>query len=86
MPKAVAKLVWWGLMMAKNYEELSNMAARFGYRLAKARAGSKRGLVPVRYLLEDKNGVTPFPSLEEVARRLRELAQERARREASEMT
>jgi hypothetical protein len=59
------------------------MAARFGYRLAKARAGSKRGLVPVRYLLEDK---TPFPGLEEVARRLRALAQERARREASEMT
>jgi hypothetical protein len=41
----------------------------------------------VRYLLEDRNGVTPFRSLEEVERRLRALAQEGAKgRPGSEVT
>jgi hypothetical protein len=63
------------------------MAARFGFRLAKARRGSQHRGVPVRYLLEYENGVTPFRSLEEVERRLRALAQERAnRRTGSEVT
>ena len=35
---------------------------------------------PVRYLLEDKAGVTPFRSLEDVERKLIAMAQERARR------
>jgi hypothetical protein len=36
--------------------------------------------MPVRYLLEDKNGVTPFRTLEEVERKLNTVAQERAKR------
>ena len=72
--------------MARNYDELSTMAARFGYRLAKAREGSQHRGMPVRYLLEDKNGATPFPSLEEIERKLSALAQERALRKTSEMT
>jgi hypothetical protein len=40
--------------MARSYDELSVMAARFGLRLAKARRGSQHLGVPVRYLLEDK--------------------------------
>jgi hypothetical protein len=73
--------------MAKNYDELSIMAARFGYRLANARKGSQHRGAPVRYLLEEKSHVTPFRNLEEVERRLRVLAQERAKRKAgSEVT
>ena len=40
--------------MARSYDELSTMAAWFGFRLAKARPGSRHLGVPVRYLLEDK--------------------------------
>ena len=36
--------------------------------------------MPVRYLLEDKNGVTPFRSLEDVERKLSGMALERAKR------
>ena len=73
--------------MARSYDELSIMAARFGFRLAKARRGSQHLGMPVRYLLEDKNGVTPFRSLEEVERKLIAMAQERAkRRTGSEVT
>jgi hypothetical protein len=73
--------------MARSYDELSVMAARFGFRLAKARRGSQHRGMPVRDLLEDENGVTPFRSVEEVERRLRTLAQERAkRRTGSEVT
>ena len=46
--------------MARSYDELSIMAARFGFRLAKARRGSQHLGMPVRYLLEDKTSVTPF--------------------------
>jgi hypothetical protein len=66
--------------MARSYDELSIMAARFGFRLAKAREGSRHLGMPVRYLLEDKAGVTPFRSLEDVERKLIAMAQERARR------
>jgi hypothetical protein len=45
--------------MARSYDELSIMAARFGLRLAKARRGSQHLGMPVRYLLEDKTSVTP---------------------------
>jgi hypothetical protein len=59
---------------------------RVRYRLAKARDGSQHGM-PVRYLLEDENGVTPFRSLEDVERKLSGMALERAkRRTGSEMT
>jgi hypothetical protein len=53
------------------------LATRFGYRLARAREGSQHRGMPVRYLLEDKNGVTPFRSLEEVERKLIAMAKER---------
>ena len=73
--------------MARSYDELSIMAARFGLRLAKARRGSQHLGMPVRYLLEDKTSVTPFRSLEDVERKLSAMAQERAeRRTGSEMT
>ena len=73
--------------MARSYDELSIMAVRFGFRLAKARRGSQHLGMPVRYLLEDKTGVTPFRSLEEVERKLSAMAQERAkRRTGSEVT
>jgi hypothetical protein len=50
-------------------------------------ARSQHRGAPVRYLLEDRNGVTPFRSLEEVERRLRALAQEGAKgRPGSEVT
>lgn len=68
--------------MARSYDELCTMAARFGLGLAKVRAGSRQGLVSVRYLLEDKTGVTPFRSLEDVERKLRAMAQELAKRKA----
>jgi hypothetical protein len=43
--------------------------------------------MPVRYLLEDRAGVTPFRSLEGVERQLIAMAQERAkRRNGSEVT
>ena len=73
--------------MARSYDELSIMAARFGFRLAKARRGSQHLGMPVRYLLEDKTSVTPFRSLEDVERKLSAMAQERAKRKAgSEVT
>jgi hypothetical protein len=73
--------------MARSYDELSIMAARFGFRLAKARRGSQHLGMPVRYLLKDRAGATPFRSLEDVERRLIAMAQERAkRRTGSEMT
>ena len=56
------------------------MASRFGLRLAKARGGSQHLNVLVRYLLEDKAGVTSFRSLEDVERKLSTMAQERAKR------
>jgi hypothetical protein len=37
----------------------------------------------VRYLLEDKNGMLPFRSLEEVERKLGAMAQEQAKRRAT---
>ena len=73
--------------MARSYDELSIMAARFGFRLAKARRGSQHLGMPVRYLLEDKSGVMPFRSLEDVERKLIAMAEERAkRRTGSEVT
>ena len=67
-------------LMARSYAELSDMAKRFSYRLAKSRDGSQHCGMPVRYLLEDKNGVTPFRSLEDVERKLSGMALERAKR------
>jgi hypothetical protein len=52
-------------------------ATCLGYALAKAREGSQHRGPPVRYLLKDKEGVTPFRSLEEVKRKLSTMAQER---------
>jgi hypothetical protein len=73
--------------MAGSYDELSIMAARFGFMLAKARRGSQHLGMPVRYLLEDKTSVTPFRSLEEAERKLIAMAQERGkRRTGSEVT
>ena len=73
--------------MARSYDELSIMAARFGFRLAKARRGSQHLGMPVRHLLDDKVGVTPFRGLEDVERKLIAMAQERAkRRTGSEVT
>ena len=69
--------------MARSYAGLVNMATRFGFRLAKARAGSQHLGMPVRYLLEDKTSVTPFRSLEDVERKLSAMAQERAKRRAT---
>ena len=69
--------------MARSYAGLANMAVRFGFRLAKAREGSQHLGMPVRYLLEDKNGVLPFRSLEDVERKLSAMAQERAKRRAT---
>jgi hypothetical protein len=66
-----------GKSMARSYDELSIMAARFGFRLAKARRGSQHLGMPVRYLLEDANGVMPFRSPEDVERKLRAMAQAR---------
>jgi len=59
------------------------MATRFGFRLAKAREGSQHLGMPVRYLLEDKNGVLAFRSLGDVERKLSAMAQERAKRRAT---
>jgi hypothetical protein len=59
------------------------MATRFGFRLAKAREGSQHLDIPVRYLLEDKNGVLAFRSLGDVERKLGAMAQERARGRAT---
>ena len=73
--------------MARSYDELSIMAVRFGFRLAKARRGSQHLGMPVCYLLEDKTSVTPFRSLEEAERKLIAMAQERGkRRTGSEVT
>jgi hypothetical protein len=72
-----------GDVMARSYAGLANMAARFGFRLAKAREGSQHLGIPVRYLLEDKNGVLAFRSLGDVERKLGAMAQERARRRAT---
>jgi hypothetical protein len=69
--------------MARSYAGLANMAATFGFRLAKAREGSQHLGIPVRYLLEDKNGVLAFRSLGDVERKLGAMAQERARRRAT---
>ena len=69
--------------MARSYAGLANMATRFGFRLAKAREGSQHLGMPVRYLLEDKNGVLPFRSLGDVERKLSAMAQERAKRRAT---
>src|SRR5436190_23760057 len=66
-----------GDVMARSYPGLVNMATRFGFRLAKAREGSQHLGMPVRYLLEDKNGVLSFRSLEDVERKLSAMAQER---------
>jgi hypothetical protein len=60
--------------MARSYDELSIMAARFGFRLAKARRGSQH--------LGMKAGVTSFRSLEDVERKLIAMAEERAKRKA----
>jgi hypothetical protein len=68
--------------MARSYRGLVNMAARFGFRLVKAEGSQHLGM-PVRYLLEDKNGVLPFRSLEDVERKLSAMAQERAKRRAT---
>jgi hypothetical protein len=72
-----------GDVMARSYVGLVNMAARLGFRLAKAREGSQHLGMPVRYLLENQNGVLPFRSLEDVERKLSALAQERANRRAT---
>jgi len=72
-----------GDVMARSYAGLANMATRFGFRLAKAREGSQHLGMPVRYLLEDKNGVLAFRSLGDVERKLSAMAQERARRRAT---
>jgi hypothetical protein len=72
--------------MARSYDELSIMAARFGLRLAKARRGSQHLGMPVRYLLEDKTSVTPFRSLEDVERKLSAMAQERVKRRTGSET
>jgi hypothetical protein len=62
-----------GDVLARSYIGLVNMATRFGFRLARS----------VRYLLEDKNGMLPFRSLEEVERKLGAMAQEQAKRRAT---
>jgi hypothetical protein len=73
--------------MSRSFAGLYNMATRFGFRLARAREGSQHRGIQVRYLLEDKNGVTPFRSLEEIERKLSALAQERAKgKTGSEVT
>jgi hypothetical protein len=59
------------------------MAVKFGFRLAKAREGSQHLGMPVRYLLENRNGALPFRSLEDVERKLSAMAQERAKRRAT---
>jgi hypothetical protein len=69
--------------MARSYTGLASMAARFGVRLAKAREGSPHLGMPVRYLLEDKNGVLSFRSLEDVERKLSAMAQEQAKHRAT---
>lgn len=66
--------------MSRSFAGLYNMATRFGFRLARAREGSQYRGMQVRYLLEGKNGVTPFRSLEEIERKLSALAQEGALR------
>jgi hypothetical protein len=70
-------------VMARSYPGLVNMATRFSFRLAKAREGSQHLGMPVRYLLEDKNGGLPLRSLEDVERELSAMAQERAKRRAT---
>src|SRR6476619_2332652 len=65
--------------MARSYAGLANMPTRFGFRLAKAREGSQHLGMPVRYLLEAKNGVLPFRSLGDVERKLSAMAQIRDR-------
>ena len=40
--------------MASGFTDLSSMAERLGYALAKAREGSQHRGLPVRYLLKDK--------------------------------
>ena len=69
--------------MARSYDELSIMAARFGFKLAKARRGSQHLGMPARYLLDDRTSVTPFRSLEDVERKLSAMAEERAKRKAA---
>jgi hypothetical protein len=69
--------------MGRSYSGLVNMATRFGFRLAKAREGSQHLAMPVRYLLENGDGVLPFRSLEDVERKLSAMAQERAKRRAT---
>lgn len=73
--------------MVRSFAGLTTMAARFGYRLARARKGSQHRGMPVRYLLQDANGVTPFRNLEEIERKLVTMAQERGKEEpGSEVT
>jgi hypothetical protein len=69
--------------MARSYAGLAIMATRFGFRLAKVREGSQHLGMPVRYLLDDKNGVLLFRSLGDVERKLGAMALERARRRAT---
>jgi len=69
--------------MARSYAGLANMAVKFGFRLAKAREGSQHLGMPVRYLLENRNGALPFRSLGDVERKLSAMAQERAKRRAT---
>jgi hypothetical protein len=70
--------------MARSYARLANMAAKFGFRLAKARQGSQHLGTPARYLLEDESGgILPLCSLEDVERKLSAIAQERAKRRAT---
>ncbi len=69
--------------MARSYAGLTNMAVKFGFRLAKAREGSQHLGMPVRYLLEHGSGALPFRSLGDVERKLSTMAQERATRRAT---
>ena len=62
--------------MARSYAGLAIMATRFGFRLAKVREGSQHLGMPVRYLLDDKNGVLLFRSLGDVERKLGAMALE----------
>jgi hypothetical protein len=69
--------------MARSYAGLVNMATKFGFRLAKARKGSQQRALPVRYLLEDGDGVFPFRNLEDVEGKLIAMAREVAKRRAT---
>jgi hypothetical protein len=62
-------------VVSRSYSRLSNMAARFGFRLAKAREGSQHLGMPVRYLLENGDGMLTFRNLDDVERKLSSVEQ-----------